>query len=145
MTRRTKLRNQPQPERPRKRKLIPVDPQHVRVGVNIIDDPADSETPVVEIESFHGKRHFAVDHASILPDGMIPVGKPLAKRARFRLIELPHARQRQLVWVDASQLVDDRPTFKALNGPSTGVCQISQDKQISKSQNRLGRGVFRLT
>jgi len=111
MRRRTKVINQPQPARRKRRKLIPVDPKHVRVRVSILSDGHEPNEVIVQINSFHGPRCFTLDRQIILDDSTLRVGGPLARRARFSLIDIPHQRTRQLAWVDVRELVPDPPTL----------------------------------
>ena len=108
--------------RRKKRQLIPVDPKHVRLRAVVLGEGPDAGEVVVIVESFHGPRRLVVDRASILADDTIRVGAPLARRARFRLVEIAHARQRQLAWVDVRELVDDAQ-IRRINRPAKNTAK----------------------
>jgi hypothetical protein len=106
--RRTKIRNQPRPSpKKRRKKPLPVDPGHMRLRAKVIGTDADNDTCIIEVASFHGPRRFTVDRQTVRDDSSVFVGAPLAQRDRFRLVEIPNFRQRQLCWVDVREIVED--------------------------------------
>jgi hypothetical protein len=106
---RRKPRNEPQPTYRKRRKLHRVERNLLRLRVTVIGNGPEAGEAVVTAASFHGVRSFTVLRECLLRDSTIRVGAPLTRRAHFRLIEIPHRRQRQLAWGDAKQLVDYPP------------------------------------